>query len=186
MNKIVQMLLTLTIIGVISGGALAMVNGWADPLIEYNRKKATEEAIFRVLPDAKTYEPVAGVPYELYETFDDTKNSTGYALIYQGSGFSAAIRLMIGVKPDLQTITALEILEQTETPGLGTKILEDEWRAQFKDLPADPKVDWVKGVEPSKPNEIQAITGATISSRAVVDIINAGMSELRAEKGGAQ
>jgi len=185
MNTVIKMLITLAIIGVVSGGLLSEISNWAQPKIEQHRKEATEKAIYLVQPDAKNYKKVETVDFELYKVSDENDNDLGYALPFEGNGFQGKIRLMIGVKPDLKELVGLEILEQSETPGLGTKVTEKPYTNQFKGLMAEPQVDWVKGVAPSKPNEIQAITGATISSKSVVKIINDGLAKLRsAEEGG--
>jgi H+/Na+-translocating ferredoxin:NAD+ oxidoreductase subunit G len=184
MKKIIHILATLTIIGIISGAALAMVADWANPLIEANRKAETERAIFLVQPQGTSYEIVQDVSFDLYRVFDDTKNPVGFAMIYEGNGFQGNIRVMVGVKADLMSVTAMEVLEQTETPGLGTKILEEPFKGYFNGLSADPQINMVKGVEASQPNEVQAITGATISSKAIIDIINNGLQQLRKETGG--
>lgn len=188
MKTIIAMLATLSVIGIVSGGGLALVSGWADPLIAANKKADTERAIFLVQPDAKKYEAVAEVKYELYRVFDASGQPTGYSLPWEGNGFQGKVRLMIGVSPDLTTITSVEILEQVETPGLGTKIAEEPFRPQFNGLKAMPQVDWVKGAPPTKANEVQTITGATISSKAVVAIINDGLAHLRNDmaEGGAK
>jgi len=179
MKTMIAMLVTLSIIGVISGGGLAMLSSWADPLIAANKKADTERAIFQVQPEAKNYEKVDAVSYELYRVLDAGSNEVGYALPWEGNGFQGKIRMMIGVTSDLMTITSIEILEQVETPGLGTKITEDPFRGQFSGLKADPQVDWVKGVPPTKSNEVQTITGATISAKAIVAIVNDGLTNLR-------
>lgn len=186
MNTVVKMLITLSIIGIISGAFLSQIAGWAAPKIEMHRKADTEKAIFLVQPDAKSYKPVETVDFECYEVFSDTSksNSIGYALPYEGNGFQGKIRLMVGIGKDLETLKGLQVLEQVETPGLGTKVTEDDFTSQFVELEADPQVDWVKGVEPGNPNEIQAITGATISSKAVVFIVNDGIKKLRASNEG--
>lgn len=185
MNTVIKMLVVLSIIGVISGALLSQISGWAEPKIEMHRKAATEEAIFMVQPNAKDYEKVESVDFELYKVFDEARALIGYALPYEGNGFQGKIRLMVGVKDDLNQLVGLEILEQVETPGLGTKVTEDPFTNQFNNLSTEPQVDWVKGSAPSKPNEIQAITGATISSKSVVQIINDGLAKLRsAEEGG--
>ncbi len=181
MKTIVGMLLTLSIIGVISGGGLAMLSNWASPLIAANKKADTERAIFLVQPDAKNYEKVEAVPYELYRVLDASNNPVGYALPWEGNGFQGKIRMMVGLTSDLMTITAIEVLDQVETPGLGTKITEDPFRKQFAGLRADPQVDWIKGVPPVKENQVQTITGATISSKAIVDIVNDGLAALRSD-----
>ena len=188
MKTIVGMLVTLSIIGIVSGGGHALLSSWADPLTPANNKADTERAIFQVHPDAKDYTKVESVSFELYQVFDETKNSLGYALPWEGNGFQGKIRMMVGVTGDLTTITAIEVLEQVETPGLGTKVTEDPFRGQFSGLHAEPQVDWVKGVPPTRENEIQTITGATISSKAIVAIVNDGLVNLRKEitQGGAQ
>ena len=184
MKTVIAMLVTLSIIGVVSGGGLARLDQWARPLIAANKKADTERAIFLVQTSAKGYEPVSDVPFELYRVFDETQNPIGYAMPFEGNGFQGKVRIMIGVSADLSTITAIEILEQVETPGLGTKVTEDPFRGQFSGLHADPNVQWVKGVPPSKPNEVQTITGATISSKAVVAIVNDGLTTLRSSLAG--
>lgn len=179
MNKVVQMLLVLTGIGILAGGLLAMVNRWAGPLIEANKKAATEAAIFRVQPEGKTYEAVNNAGFEVYKVIDKDSLELGYALVYEGNGFQGKIRLIAGLSEDLNQISAIEILDQIETPGLGTVITEPRYTKQFINLQTSPVIEIVKGVEPSKPTEVQAITGATISSKAVVVIINNGIEQMR-------
>jgi electron transport complex protein RnfG len=179
MNKVIQMLLVLTGIGIIAGGLLAMVDGWADPLIAANKKAETEAAIFRVQSEGKSYEALTNAGFEVYKVKNENAEEVGYALVYEGNGFQGKIRLICGLSADLEKIYAVEILDQVETPGLGTKVTETPFLEQFKQLETSPAVNWVKGVPPSKPNEIQAITGATISSKAVVAIINNGIEQMK-------
>ncbi len=185
MKTVIKMLATLALIGVISGAILSELSSWAAPKIEAHRKAATEKAIYMVQPNAKDYQKIESVDFELYKVFDENKNEIGFALPYEGNGFQGKIRLMVGVNAELKELVGLEVLEQVETPGLGTKVTEDPFTDQFNYLPATPKVGWVKGAPPTNPNEIQAITGATISSVAIVDIINNGLEKLRsAQEGG--
>lgn len=187
MKLVIHMLATLSIIGIISGGFLSELSEWAAPKIAAHRKAATEKAIFEVQPDAKSYEKSEVTEFELYKVFDEGKNHTGYSLVYEGSGFQGNVRLMIGIDKELNKLTGLKVLEQVETPGLGTKVVEEPFTKQFIGLISSPQIEWVKGVPPSKDNEIQAITGATISSKAVVDIINAGLEKVRSSnEGGAK
>lgn len=179
MNLAIKMLLTLSAIGIISGGLLSQIDSWAAPKIEMHRKAAMEEAIFNVQPEAENYEQIESAEFPLFEVFDSEHNSLGYAVLYEGNGFQGNIRLMFGVEKNLNTLKGLEILEQVETPGLGTKVAESDFKDQFNGLRCETQVDWVKGASPSKPNEIQAVTGATISSKSVVQIINNGLQALR-------
>lgn len=179
MKKVIQMLVVLTAIGIISGGVLSQLSNWAKPLIAANKKAATERAIFLVQPEGKDYSQINTTAAEIYKVVNENNESIGYALAYEGNGFQGNIRLMVGLTNDLKNITALEVLDQVETPGLGTKVTETPFTSQFNELDTEPTVEWVKGVPPSKPNEIQAITGATISSKAIVEIINNGIEKMR-------
>jgi electron transport complex protein RnfG len=182
MKKVIHMIATLTIIGVIAGGLLSQVNNWANPLIAANQKAETEKAIFLVQPNGKSYEPVKSLELEIYKVFDDNRNLVGYSLVSAGNGFQGKVKIMTGLNNDLSKIEMIEILEQVETPGLGTKITEEPFKKQFEGLQTLPQVKWVKGKAPENPNEIETITGATISSKAVVDIINLGLEKARSLK----
>lgn len=179
MKTVIHMIITLTFIGVIAGGLLSIVNGWADPQIRANQKAETERAIFLVNPDGKSYETLDSPQLEIYKVFDDNKSLLGYSIANEGNGFQGKIRMMIGLSADLSTITSIEILDQVETPGLGTKVTEDPFRKQFIGLQTTPMIIWIKGAEPTQPNQIEAITGATISSKAVVAIMNDAVNKAR-------
>jgi Na+-translocating ferredoxin:NAD+ oxidoreductase subunit G len=182
MKKVIHMIATLSIIGIIAGGLLAGVNGWAIPLIEANKKSETERAIFLVNPEGKSYEAVPNAGFEIYKVLDDAKKVIGYSLAYEGNGFQGKIRIMLGLNEDMKNLTMYEVLEQSETPGLGSKITDEQFKKQFNGLIAEPNVAWVKGKAPSKPNEIQTITGATISSKSLVAIINEALIKARSLK----
>ncbi len=179
MKQVIKIIAVLTSIGIISGGVLASVSNWANPFIEKNKKEATEKAIFLVQPEAKYYERFDFSDMEVYKVYDYDKELVGYVVVNQGNGFQGPIRVIFGLSKDLQRITAIDVLEQVETPGLGTLITEDDFKNQFKNLLIVPMIEWVKGKPPSKDNEIKAITGATISSKATVQIINDGINKLK-------
>ncbi len=179
MKQVLVMVLTLGTVAIISGGILSRVNAWAQSLITANLDATTEQAVFMVQPAGERYEKVEGVDFTVYRVFDSDDRFVGYAMVYEGTGYQGTIRLMAGLNEDLSQIVAIEVLEDSETPGLGALINEEKFKDQFKGLVTSPAITWVKGAAPSMPNEVQAITGATISSRAVVDIINEGVAELR-------
>ena len=181
MSTTIKMLITLGIIGIISGGLLSGIADWASPLIEMHRIEETKAAIFEVVPEATDYKLDEKVTFEMFRVMNNEGNQIGYALPIEGNGFQGKIRLMIGVTNDLKKITGLKILEQLETPGLGNKIVDAPFTDQFINLSTIPKVNYVKGITPENPNEIQAITGATISSKSVVKIINDGLAEMRSD-----
>jgi electron transport complex protein RnfG len=147
-----------------------------------------QKAIAEVLPAHDHYEEVQTGPLTLYLGKSSGSDSTvGIALEVVGSGFQGKISIMLGLSPDLNRISGIKILEQIETPGLGTKIVEDPTNKedpfwfpnQFKSLITNPEIEIVKNIKPSKPTEIQAITGATITSKAVVNILNEHIKQLR-------
>jgi electron transport complex protein RnfG len=185
MNAVLRMLSALTIIGILSGGFLSQVSNWAAPQIEKHMQEAVRQAISTVHPSCARSERVATDSLELYKVYDADDRLAGYAMNVTGSGFSDKITLMVGVSEDLQSISGIEILKQTDTPGLGAKIVEPEFKNKFEGLQTTPQVGVTKKDNPGS-NEIQAITAATITSKAVVTIVNTHMNilrKLKTEKG---
>ncbi len=117
------------------------------------------------------------VRYNVYETKSDGKLA-GWVTKSTGQGYADKIEVLIGFDPGMEKITGLFVLDQKETPGLGNKILEDGWRGQFLNKSTAKALAPVKG-KSSASHEIDAITGATISSKAVTDIINTAVADLR-------
>ncbi len=95
----------------------------------------------------------------------------GHVAKATGQGYADKIELLLGLDGAGDTITGIFILDQKETPGLGNKILEKGWRAQFLEKPTTKGLVVVK-TNAANDNEIDAISGATISSRSVTGIVN--------------
>jgi electron transport complex protein RnfG len=181
MNTTVKMMLVLTLITILSGAALSTWDGYTKPKIDLHKLEALKAAIAKVLPPYDEYHEMNtdGVTLYIAKT-SGSDNPAGIAFEAVGNGFQGKISMMVGVDSTFARITGLKVLEQVETPGLGTKIVTDPTRKQnpgwfadqFNTLPTDKEIEVVKNQKPSKENEIQAITGATISSKAVVAIIN--------------
>ena len=194
MKKTLHMIAVLACVGLISGLALVFVYRYAAPLIAENRATEMKAAIFKIFPDAKSYKEKPFTPplqakagqahlRGVYEVMAAGGKILGYAFLAEGNGYQGPIKIMAGLKPDLETLWGVEILESQETPGLGQEITTDKFRAQFKGLGAASGIVYVKNVKPSKRNEIQAITGATVSSSAVVGILNERIREIRKSLG---
>lgn len=177
MNKIVRMIVVLGLIGLISGGTLALVYQWALPKIVENQIRETKAAVFKVLPETRSYKKVVKDELTYFQCFDQKGGGVGTAILCKGNGYQGEIKLMVGVNAELTKFTGMTVLEQVETPGLGAKIAERKFERRFKDLATKPPLEYVKGRPPERPNQIQAITGATISSRAVMNIINKTVKE---------
>ncbi len=176
-----KMIIVLTVIAMFAGGILSTWDGVTKPKIEAYKLQELMKAIAEVMPSYDTYDEFTADGMILYVGKTDTlPEPVGVAFEAVGNGFQGKISIMVGIKPDFSEITGIKILEQIETPGLGTKIVEDPtnktdpywFSTQFKTLKTEPQIEVIKNVKPSKNNEIQAITGATISSRAVATILN--------------
>ena len=179
MNRRLKMLLIMTLFACISGGVLSLVYLYSNPLIEANMLEEERRSIFEVVPKCDAYEEQTAGEMKYFECTDTSGTVIGYALPAQGNGYQGVIKLMIGLSPDLVEITGISILEQVETPGLGGRISEQAFQEQFKGVKTDPEVGYVKNQAPEKDTDVQAVTGATISSRSVVTIINRSVEKFR-------
>jgi electron transport complex protein RnfG len=178
MSLEVKMVVVLACIGIAAGGILALTYVNALPLIQENQLREKGEAVFTVIEGAEEYEEIEIDRSAVYFIGKKGGEIAGYAVLSEGSGYQGTIRIMTGYAPDLSTITGLQVLENMETPGLGNRIVEGPFRSQYEGLSLVPEVVCVKG-ETANPNEVQAITGATVSSKAVTRILNEGLAKLR-------
>ena len=181
-----RLVLTLAIAGLVSGVAIIGIYESTLPTITANKARELREAVFKVLPgvsqmQALVYRDSEVVVVEMpdkdepviYGGYDEQGDFVGYAMPAAGPGFQDTIAILYGYKPGEKIVVGMEVLESRETPGLGDKIYKDAvFVAGFSALSVEPEIFAVKKGTKSQPNEIDAITGATISSKAVVRIIN--------------
>jgi electron transport complex protein RnfG len=181
MSLTAKMIIVLTVLTMVAGGLLSYWDGITRPRIEAYRLEQLKKAISEVLPEHESYDEITADGMTLYVGKNsDTQEPVGIAFEAIGNGFQGKISIMVGMSTDFNKIYAIKVLEQLETPGLGTKIVADPsnkedqywFPNQFKHLSVIPQINLVKNIKPVNPNEIQAITGATISSRAIVTILN--------------
>ncbi len=177
---------TLGFAGLVSGLALVGVYEITLPTILKNKAEALRNAVFQVVPGATTMQRLELVGQELavktegdgdaiYAAYDDAGAFQGYAIPAQGPGFQDNIGILYGYRPGDKNIVGMAVLESRETPGLGDKIYKDNvFQENFVALSVDPEIVAVKKGEKKNPNEVDCITGATISSKAIVSILNGG------------
>lgn len=115
--------------------------------------------------------------YPVFQVMDEGKPA-GWVIKAAGQGYAGSIELLLGLNPAGDTISGLFILEQSETPGLGNKITFPDWLNQFAGQETVEPLRVVKGGQ-TTPGAIDAITGATISSKGVVGIVNRAVSETK-------
>ncbi|HAE86969.1 TPA: hypothetical protein DCG86_02975 [Candidatus Marinimicrobia bacterium] len=178
MNTSVKMILVLTIISTLSGGLLSYWDAYTSEKIDAYRQQEIQQAVKEVLPDTDEEKVLEAGGFTFYVGYKDS-DITGVAFVAEGGGFQDIISLMVGVTPDFSEFTGLTVLSQKETPGLGTKIAYDPSREgsetwfidQFQGKKTG-NLTYVKNQKASGDSEIEAITGATISSNAVITILN--------------
>ena len=176
MKNAIRMVLVLVAVGLVSGGALVSVYNYANPLIEKNKEKELREAIYKVLPEAVSYNEIE--KDSLYEGIGERGNVIGYAFIAEGNGYQGKIQIIAGIDTKLEKLKGIEVLESSETPGLGAEITNEPFKKQFRGLSVLSQITFTKG-KITQNNEIQAITGATISTRSVVGILNKEIARIR-------
>ena len=115
--------------------------------------------------------------YNLFRVTHEGKLA-GWVVKAGGQGYADKIELIIGLDPGADTITGLFVLQQKETPGLGNKITFPRWRNQFIRKKTSTPLVVTKG-KSQVPNGIDAVTGATISSRSVTGIVNRTIRDVK-------
>ncbi|MBW7996752.1 MAG: FMN-binding protein [Candidatus Glassbacteria bacterium] len=164
---------SLTLITVVAAGALSRVYLMTrDRIAEVERLRELN-AMKTALPAATVFEPDTTsdgfIYYRGYPGDSTGGEPVGYVALALGKGYSSTIRTMVGVDGEL-TITGIKVASQLETPGLGTRIEEvrrGEDEPWFQDQFRGKKETALQLVRGGGPDGIEAITGATISSRAV-------------------
>lgn len=163
------------------------------PRVTRLKAEALEKAIFKVVPgttktatyafDGNSFVPANGNKSadKVYAGFDDDGNLTGVAIEASGQGYADVLKILYGYDLNKQAVVGMYVLESKETPGLGDKIEKDPaFLANFEALDVSLSDDLksvnnivtpVKFGAKENPWEVDGITGATISSRAIGNII---------------
>ena len=171
---VAAMIIVLSVICLVVAALLGIINGITAPLIAENNNKTIQESLQVVMPadsydkvefsdesvtiDTGTAVPVLGV-YDVVE-------------VNSPNGFGGAIDMMAGIN-SAGEVTGIAIISQAETSGLGSKDTDPDWQAQFQGATDVVSVTKDGGT-------INAITGSTITSRAVCDGVNAARAVVEA------
>lgn len=189
------MLRTLSLVAGLSGLLVVLTYQITLPLIEENKRIAIERALFKVIPGAVSRRDFIATAEDIVPAADGTHAGTliyagydkhdrliGVALEAAAQGYQDIIRILYSFDPGCQCIRGIEVLKMAETPGIGDKISKDPvFQKNFIELDARLKTDgsglandilMVKHGTKSEPWQIDAISGATISSRAVARMLN--------------
>ncbi|HBG09831.1 MAG: RnfABCDGE type electron transport complex subunit G [Limnochordia bacterium] len=187
MNESVRMVVVLSVIAMVSAAVLSLVYGKASVIIEENAARALESSVLEVLPGTSTVNIIRRSPDELgvddpkemrekeqrttliYQGVDDQGQIVGYAFVGEGNGYGGAVRVLVGVDENTDQILNVKILNHAETPGLGSRIEEEGFRSQFAGKTVQDPI--------AINQDIDIISGATISSRAVADAVRSGLQD---------
>ncbi len=167
-KDIAKITVTLVIFYLIGGFILAFVYAKTSPQIYRNAEEAEKKALKELMPNADDISKMGEwMPHDKHAKYFIAKKggeTVGYVIQSFGKGYSSYINTLIAVDRDFK-VQKIAILGHGETPGLGDEIEADWFKNQFKDK----SVDHLKVIKGETKEDIQAISGATISSRAVTE-----------------
>ena len=182
---------TLGIAGALAGLLIVVAWQWTQPTISRNKAARLQAAVEEVLAGPDRFDtlyvvggalsdapPAQGTPEQVYVGYSSDGRVVGFAIDAAQPGFADVVRLIFGYDPASHQLLGIKVLENKETPGLGDKIEKDTaFVSQFSDA-ATPLRGVKVGRATGDPHEIDMITGATISSRVVIRIVNDALVRL--------
>ncbi len=169
MKEMVRYGFILALICVIAGGLLAGVNVLTRPKILAQAKLEEQTALKEVMPSADRFTEVKSeLNQEIlyYKAFDNQNKLIGFIFKASAKGYSSVVETLAGVFLD-EKISAIKVISQNETPGLGVRITENKFTGQFNNQNS------------LVLSGVQVIAGATISSRAVINSVMKKAQEIR-------
>ncbi len=163
----------LLLIAALAGLSLGAVHSiTAEPIKEANAS-AKQNAMIEILPKVDEFKDhQIELNDKILEVNAGYKDGEiiGYAIKVSPKGYNGAVEIMVGIYTD-GTIGGIKILSHSETPGLGANAPKPKFSGQFANKSTSEELEVVKGTA-SAENQVEAITGATITSRAVVNGVN--------------
>lgn len=184
MKDKILMIVFVLVLGSILTAALVAVNYLTTPVIEKNEEIATKSSILKALNirfNPENVEEIFADNVEVRQqdgtTYYVTKEDN-IAFPYSGSGLWGPIDGIIAIAPDFERLKGITIIRQEETPGLGSRITEAAYLAKFEGKVFTKGLELVQPGRGSRDNQIDSITGATMTSDAFISIINENLQEV--------
>ena len=170
----------LTLVVLVAVTLLSFTNSITSPIVERRLQEQVVAQMGEIFPAIVEFEYNEEI--DIYTLFADEAKTQklGYAFMASGTGYSGDINILVGLE-DAETVKGISILSQTESPGIGSRITTDEkFLNQFIGLP-------LSGASLTQDGgQVDGLTGATISSRAVVDIVRQTAMDKVAQLEGAE
>jgi electron transport complex protein RnfG len=189
-----RLVATLAVAGALAGLLIVTVNQHTKPIIDKYKAEQLQIAVYEVLPGVERYSTFYLVDDKLSLTLPENAKESEFKRVYVGydasgqvagvaisrgePGFQDIVQIIFGFDPSTGKLSGMKVLDSKETPGLGDKIFKDmAFVNQFFAEPETPLLGVKIGAGKGQPNEIDMITGATISSKVVIRIINHALEE---------
>lgn len=188
MKETIKLTVRLFLITAIAGFVLAFANSFTSPVIKAREKAQYEAALKEVFADADKFETVEEGKLntiktkikniEKIEIVKKSDKTVGYVFKTLGkNGYGGDISMLMAVNIENKTIVGFKVLKHSETPGLGSRVTTDEYAKSVVGNKVTEHL--VKNLHPDADNDIQAITGTTISVNAVLNGLNAVIDALQ-------
>lgn len=188
MKETTKLTIRLFLITAIAGLILSVVNSFTSPIIQEREKKQYEQSLKEVFNDAEKFDRLEDIKLNpIKEKIKNIENievakkgdkTIGYVFKTLGkNGYGGDISMLMAVKNDDKSIVGFKVLKHSETPGLGSRVATEEYAKSVVGNKATGHL--VKNLDPSADNDIQAITGTTISVKAVLNGLNAAIDALK-------
>lgn len=196
MRDLIKPTISLFVICLVVSAALGFTYAGTKGTIDERARLDAENARKEVLADAEKFEKVGNIDaiakskpelnlvQEVYKGLKGDSVS-GYVFAVSSKGYGGEIKITVGIDK-AGKITGVKIGENSETPGLGSKAAEEPFKSQLVNITPKEPLKVVKNSK-TKPEEIDAISGATITSKAVVKAVQAAVDMARevAKEGGS-
>ena len=179
MKEKLSMIVFVLVLGTVLSTVLVSVDAYTAPLIAKNKTRklrinilkalnivSAEDAVDQTFSDSVTTKTQDETDYYVAKTTGDV------AFVIGGSGLWGPIQGVLALDPDLETVKGLSIVHQEETPGLGGRIAEAQFLGRFTDKKVSPRLMILAPGKASSDNEVDGITGATLSCKALEEILN--------------
>lgn len=151
---------------------LALTNSVTAEKIAANEEEKKTESMQAVVPDAVSFEPLDGETGDLFVGYDISGEIAGYAISTAENGYGGQVKVMTGISTDGEIIGVDVFYNDDETPGLGKNTSNDSFSDQYKGLSAETDIVVSKDNAAGNAQTVDAVTSATISSRAVTKAVN--------------
>lgn len=181
--KAIKILVFVIVMGTFSSAMLVGVNSFTKPLIEKNEEIKLKTSIldafdvsYSLADVLKVFEGQVRVLEKRGVTFYNSLDGA-VAFEFNGPGLWGGISGIVCLEKDLNTIRKIKITHQEETPGLGSRIAESDFLKQFKKKVISPRLIFMPEGKAANNNEVDAITGATGTSRAFEKLINENLQK---------